>query len=121
MADRELEGDPPAQAEADDVGGRGAEVPQQRGRVLGQLLVGQRPVDVGGPAVPLQLGRDHPPGAGQPGAQPRHHVRGHVGAVEQHQRRPVALDLVVHRERADLRVSRLHERSIPLPGTPGGR
>ena len=114
MADRELNGGAATHAEADHVGLLDAEVGEQGGRVVGDALVADRPVGVGGAAVRLRVEGDDLAVRGQVGQQ-RPEVTGrHVGAVQQQHRgtgvRSLdAVDLVVHPEPVDLRVPGLRD------------
>ena len=67
-----------------------------RSGVVGHPLVRDRAVSVGGPAVALQLQRDHLPLLGERAEERRHPVDVHVGAVEQDERLPFAVDLEIH-------------------------
>ena len=58
MLDRHLQRHPAAEGEADHIRLPQAEVVDQRGDVAGHQAHVQRPVDVGGPAVPLQVDED---------------------------------------------------------------
>ena len=64
------------------------QVSQQRGGVVGHLLVRERAIGVGRAPVPLLLERDHLPGLGQPRQERTHRVDRHVGAVQQDHGRP---------------------------------
>jgi hypothetical protein len=58
----------PAERVAHDVGPLEAEVVEQPGDVVGHELGTQRPVDVGGPAVTLQVDGDDAPAAASSGS-----------------------------------------------------
>ena len=81
----------------DDVGALDPEVLHHRSGVVGHPLVGDRTVGVGGPAVTLQLQRDHLPLLGERSEERRHPVDVHVGAVEQDERLALAVDLEIRR------------------------
>ena len=121
MAHRELQRDPAAHAVADHVGCLDPEVLRQRGRVVGHLLIRERAVDVGRAPVALLFDGDHLPGRGQARQDRSHHVDGHVRAVQQEQRRALAVDLVVHVELVDWCVARLGRcHPLPLHPVPSG-
>jgi len=82
VTDRQLQAGGAAHAVADNVGVVDLKVTDQGRRVVGHLLVRERPIDVGGMPMSLQLDRDHPPGLGQPGQDRAHHVDRHVRAVQ---------------------------------------
>ena len=108
MAYAELERDPGAHAVADHVGLLEPELPDQARHVVGHLLVGDLAVDVARAPVALHLGHDHLSVLRETLAQRPEGLHDHVGAVEQHERRSRAVDLVVHLELADRRMAGSH-------------
>ena len=103
-AARVLDRDPPcdlaAERVAHDVGLLEPELLEQAGDVVGQVLGAQRPVDVRGAAVALEVGDDHAPARRELGRDGGEDLPAPDPAVEQDQRRPVAgaVLLVVHVE-----------------------
>jgi hypothetical protein len=58
MPDGEVEGHGATHAEPEDVGLGDVQVPEQAHHIRGQVGTGERPVDVPGPSVALEVGRD---------------------------------------------------------------
>src|ERR671913_1578258 len=58
MLDGEVEGDGATHAVPEDVGLRDVQVPEQAHHIGRQVGTGERPVDVTGPSVPLEVGGD---------------------------------------------------------------
>lgn len=58
VTDGQLHGDGAAEAVAEDVGPRQTEMIEQRGQVVGEELIAQRPAGIRGSAVPRQLDGD---------------------------------------------------------------
>ncbi len=101
MADSDLDGRRRTHAEPDDIGLLDPQVVQQGGAVVGHPLVRDRPVDIGGAAVALEIGDDHLAGRYQPGQQGAELTGRHVRPVQEQDGRRVrrlAVDLVVHVE-----------------------
>ena len=98
---RDLHGHAGPQAVSDQIGPGQAEMVEQRGDVVGEQLVPQRPADVAGVPVTLQLDGDDPPARGEPRRVVVQQVRGHERPVDQHQGRAGALRLVVELELAE--------------------
>ena len=94
--------DPGAHAEPDDVRALDPEMLHERRRVVGHPFVGDRPIGVAGPPVSLQLERNDPTVLSQRLQERRHPVDGHVSAVQQNERLPLAVDLVVDVQIVDL-------------------
>ena len=111
MPDRQLQPGGAAHAVADDVGLRDAEVVHQRRDIIGHLLVAKGAVDdVGGVPMALQLDGDDLVVLGQGGEDRSPQVDRPKGAMEQHQRLPGAVDLVVHLQPVDRGVAALRAR-----------
>ena len=108
-----LRGDQAAQAEPEQVRALDVEQVQQPGDVISQAVQAQRPAGVGRVTVTLQFDADRLAGSRQAGQQPpERQVDGGQPAVQQHQRPPGAVDLVVHPQPVDRRVpARIHRRS----------
>jgi hypothetical protein len=91
-----------------------SKVTEQRGHVPGQQARVEVALDVGRAAVPLELGRDHPPPRRQLAQHgPERQLDGLQPAGQQHQRpfRPtLPVHLVVHPQPVDRRVSAVHPR-----------
>jgi len=68
----------------------------ERRDVIRQILVGDGSVDVGGPAVPLQLERVDPMRLGELRNDLAHHGNVHIGAVQHDQRLTRTGHLVIH-------------------------
>jgi hypothetical protein len=101
MADRDRQGHRSAHAVAEEVGLPDLEVFHEGGCVVSHLLDRQRAIDVGCVSMPLQLDGDHLP------ILRERRIRGcpTEGSVEQHERLPGAVNLVVHLEAVDVGVS----------------
>jgi hypothetical protein len=97
-----------AHAVADNIGVGDAQMLHDRRDVVGQLLVVKGTVDdVGGVAMALELDGDDLAMLGQGGQNGPPQVDGPEGAVEQQQRLPAAVDLVVHLQPVDRGVAAL--------------
>ena len=106
MAHGDLQRDTASHTVAENVGALAPEVLEQRRDVVRQLLVGQRPIDVGRAPVALELDRNDLPRSRQNRDQlPEVALDRSVGSVQQHQRLAAAVDLVVHPEAVHRRVS----------------
>jgi hypothetical protein len=77
---------------------------EQRGGIVGQLLVGERAIDIGGVPVPLHLGNDDLSRLGEKRHQLPQRLGRHEGAVQQEQRPALPMNLVIHLEAIDRRV-----------------
>ena len=105
VRDHQLVAREPAEAEADDVGSLDPQVVEQGDDVGREVGERRGTIDVGGVTVALELDRDHPVALGE------HRQRdgevqadGHQTAVEEHQRRSVAVLLVVQVQPVDIGV-----------------
>jgi len=107
---RDLHGHARPEAVSDQVGPDQAEVVEERGDVTGQQLVPQRPADIAGVPVALQLDGDDPPARGQQRRVVVHQAGRHERPVDEYQGRAGALGLVVELELAE-----------PGEGRDGGR
>jgi hypothetical protein len=127
VLDGEVEGNGATHAEPEDVGLGDVQLPEQAHHIGGQGGTGQRPVDVPGPSVPLEVGRDNLASRRQARDQLAElQVDVEQPAMQQQQREAArAVDLVVHLEtvhrgiaglRCGLGVS--HDASLPLAPTP---
>jgi hypothetical protein len=101
MPQAELQCHAAAEAVAVDVGLFDPQVPQQPGGVVGELLVGERAVDVGGVPMALELDGDHLAVLGQRRDETAQQLDGHVRARQHDQRVPLPVDLVVHVQPVD--------------------
>jgi len=101
MPHRDLQRHAGPQAVSDQIGPGQAEMVEQRGDVVGEQLVPQRPADVAGVPVTLQLDGDDAPARGEPRRVVVQQVRRHERPVDQHQGRAGALRLVVELELAE--------------------
>ena len=105
MAGRQLHRDHPPVRKAEHIRVAHAELLEQRGGVVRHLLEGEGPIDVGRVAVALLFGRDHVVRARQlwqDCAEGRLHRR--ATTVEQHERSPAAVLLVIHAQAVHRRV-----------------
>jgi hypothetical protein len=109
MVDGQVERCRASDAEPEDVGLRDLEVLEQSDDVGGEVLAPERPVDVVGPPVALEVGGDHPAGRGEPGEQLAElQIDVEQAAVQQEQRcAPRPVDLVVHLQAVHRSVSGL--------------
>jgi hypothetical protein len=89
------------QAVPEQIGPGQAEVAEQRGDVVGEQLVPQRPGDVAGVPVALELDGDDPPARGEQRRVVVHQAGRHKRPVDEYQGRPGALRLVVELELAE--------------------
>ena len=104
VVDRRLERDAAAERVADEVGLVEPEVVDEGGDVVAHRDDAQRPVDVGGPPVALEVGGDDPvPGGELVDHWPEHLARPEP-AVEQDERPATAVDLVVQVDAVDVGV-----------------
>src|SRR5918994_1353098 len=97
MSDGKVQGDAGAHAVAENISLGDPKVPERCGGVIGQLLDGERAIDVGRASMGLQLEGDDLPSLGksrQKLSERRADCR--KRAVEQNQRRSGAVDLVIH-------------------------
>jgi hypothetical protein len=105
VRDRQLVASEPAETEADHVGLLDPQVVEQGYHVGSKVREGRGTVDVGGATVTLELDRDDPMVLGE-----RRHgdaevqLDGHQTAVEEHQRRSLAVFFVVEVQPVDIRV-----------------
>jgi hypothetical protein len=116
VRDRQLEGDRGAQAEPEHVRPVDAQVVEQRDHVACQRGRGADPVDVGGAAVAGHLDADQPVAADQFRDEPGEaEVDVLDAAVQQYQRRALALHLVVHVQAVHVHVAarRAHTHQTP--------
>ncbi len=103
MAHDERPPDQPAEAEAEDVGLLDPEVGEEGGDVVGQLVDRHRSVGVGRASVTLQFDGDHLAARRQRGEhRAEHEVDREHPAVEQHERSPASVDLVVQPQPVDV-------------------
>jgi hypothetical protein len=101
---RGLQRHPAAQGVAHHVRLVQLEMPDERGDVVGHQPHVERPVDVGGPAMPLQVDGDDLVAPGQRGQDRPEHLARPEPAVQQDQRPPGAVRLVVQVDAVDLGV-----------------
>ena len=112
MPDGGLQRHAAPQGIAEDIGLPEFQVPDQAGDVVRHRLVGERPIDVGRMAVPLQIDDDDLPGPGEDRQELTElQFAGRQTAVEQDQRLPRAVDLEVELEAVD--------RDVAGPGGEG--
>ena len=102
MADGELQPGGRAHRVAEHVGLLEADRVHEGGHVVGEVRIGDRPVDVGGAAVALELERIDLVGLGELRDDLAHRRDVHVGAVQHDQRIALAGDLVIHLHAVDL-------------------
>ena len=103
VRDHQLVAGEPADTETKDVGSLDPQVVEQGHHVGRKVGEGRGTVDVGGAAVALELDRDHPmvfSERRQGDAEVQ--LDGHQTAVEEHQRRPLAVLLVVEVQPVDI-------------------
>src|SRR5258706_11057 len=105
MPERDLQTNPATKRKAHDVGVLEAEVLDEYGDIVGHRLEAQRPVDVGGAPVALQVDGDDLPPSGKNGQDRVEHGHADHAAMEQYHRIAVAPDLVVELEAVDGRVT----------------
>ena len=127
MLDGQVEGDGATHAEPKDVGLRDVQVPEQAHHIGGQVGAGERPVDIPGPSVALEVSRDDLARRRQAGEQLAElQVDVEQPAVQQQQRDAArAVDLVVHLQAVHRGIAGLrcglrsrHDASLPLAPTP---
>ena len=92
-------------AVADQVGRPADNLLDVGDRVLGHLLVGDRAVDVGGPAVATAIGPEDLEVSGEAGDDDLEDARVGAPGMQEHQRWPVAVLLVVGAHLAELHVA----------------
>jgi len=95
VLDRQPPRDRAAEGVAHQVCALDAELLDQCRDVVGQVLGAQRPIDVGGAAMPLQVGHDHTPPLGQSRSDRVEDLAARDSAVQQDQRRAAGAVLVV--------------------------
>jgi hypothetical protein len=105
VPDRQLHRDPATERVADDVRPVEAEVVDERGDVIGHEPDVQRPVDVGGARVALQVGEDDGVVLGQGRDVGPEHLAVAETSVQQDQRPAVPVRLVVEVDPVDLGVA----------------
>ena len=106
MIEGQLDGDPAAHAVPGDVRTREGEHLEEGRHVGGHVPVGERPADVAGAAVALELDRYHLEVAGERGQQAGEAALDRPErAVEQDQRVPVAVAFAVQLQRAHVDVA----------------
>jgi len=84
-----------AERVANDVRHVQAQVPDERGNVAGHEVRAERSVDVGGPTMSLEVDQDHLVTGREHRQDRREHLAGAKPAVQQDERSPAAVSLVV--------------------------
>ncbi len=105
----DLQRDASAQAVAENISVCDAKLAECGGCVVGHLLHGQWAINIGGMPMRLLFEGDHLPGFGQ--RRPQRAERGSSGrhsAMQQRQRLPRAMDLVIHMEAIHVHVTVCH-------------
>ena len=105
MPDGGLERDAAAERVAHDVGLLEPQVPDQRRDVVGHEPDVDRPVDVGGSAVSLEIDCDHLALSGECRQERPEHLTGPEPAMEQDRGSPLAVDVVVEADPVDVGVT----------------
>jgi hypothetical protein len=120
VLDRGQQRHPAAERVAHHVGLVQPEVGDERGDVIGHQPHVDRPVDVGGPAVPLQVHGDDLVPLRQRGKDRPEHLTRPEPAVQEDHRPPGAVRLVVEVEAVDLGVvSGARRAGCPIGGRHG--
>ena len=96
MAHGNLYGYLPTQAVTQQIDLADFKIRQQGGNVIRHLLELNRPLDVCGMPMPLQLHADHLVRLRQTRNQGTEHPDDAEAAVDQHERRAFAVDLIIH-------------------------
>jgi len=104
VLDRGQQSHPAAERVAHDVGLVQPEMVDERGNVIGHEPDVDRPVDVGRPAVSLQVGGDDLVPLGERGKDRPEHLTGPEATVQQDQRPPRAVRFVIELEAVHLGV-----------------
>src|SRR4051812_43669017 len=98
MPQRELERDTSAEAVSVDIAPVEAEHVEQRSNIVGELLVGEATLDVGGVPMALELDGDHLMVSGESRDEISHQLHRHERAGQEHEWRAGAVAFVVHLE-----------------------